>query len=341
MGILDWFKIRPSHFEPENPSDEMLLKAIDKAVTLTNPRLKLLRDYQERLAPVVGSTLGYLRENMLALPPAIRVSEANWSSEPVLRAFFASASDIPAALGRSHNLRTFFNKYQTLDEAYIILGMSYTERHIEGVSLQGDVVQRDIFQKVVDFSTSRTRICGHTEAEVRHLLGTQSFEYLVAQAMTEIGEIRSERQELEEDRNLIRARLRILQQQGPGLGSVFGAEPTVSGEQLKLEAQLLENERQMEEMGSSQTILETELECLSNVLEAPDRYIRFERTQLRLNTLNVVLDEKSTDVATDVVFTKALLDGFPKVQRAFVLGRLARSELPDAKINFVEAERLL
>lgn len=341
MGIFDWFKIRPSHFESEKPSDEMLLKAIDKAVMLTNPRLKLLRDYQERLAPAVRTTLTYLREKMLALPPAIRVSEASWSSEPVLRAFFANAADIPVALGHSYNLRTFLNKYQNLNEAYIILGMSYSERHIEGASLQGDVVQRDIFQKVIDFSVSRTRICGQTETEVRHLLGTQSFEYLVAQAMTEIGEIRSERQELEEDRNLIRARLRILQQQGPGLGSVFGSAPLVSGELMKLEAQLLENEHLMEEMGSSQSILETELECLCKVLEAPDRYIRFELTELRLNTLNVVLRQDSTDVGSDVVFTKAVLDGFPKVQRAFVLGILERSELPEARINFAKAESLL
>lgn len=341
MGILDWFKNRPSQFDPEDPSDEVLLKAIDKAVTLTNPRLRLLRSCQEQLAPCVRRSLDYLREEMLALPAAILVSEANWSSEPVLRAFFASASDIPAALGRSRNLSTFFNKYPDLNEAYIVLGMTYDEQMIDGVALQGDVMQRDISRKVVNFSAPRTRICGHSEAEIRHLLGNQSFEYLVAQSMLEIGEFRSEIQELEENRALIRARLRILQQQGPGLGSLFEAAPAVSGEQLRLEAQLLENERQMEEIGSSQEILESELESLREVLEVPERYLRFERTRLRLNTLNMVVDERSTDVASEVVFTMAVLDGSPKVKRAFVLGRQARGEMREMKMNFAEAERLL
>lgn len=341
MGILDWFKIRPSHLDPGTPSDEVVVKAVDKAITLTNPRLKLLEDYQQRLSPSVQKTLDYLRERMLALPPAIRVSATDWSSEPVLRAFFASPSDIPAALGLSKNLRTFFAKFPDLDEAYIILGMTYSEQHAEGVSLQGDVLQRDSSQKIVDFSVPRTRICGHDDAEVRHLLKNQSFEYLIAQALQEIGETRSERQELEEHRALIHARLRILQQQGPGLGTVFNVEPTSLIEQAKLEAALLENERLMDELGSSQAILEGELACLCKVLDAPERYIRFERKQLRLSPLNVLLEQGSNDVGTDVLFTMAVLEGVPKVLRAFVLGRLARAELPNPKIDFAQAERLL
>jgi hypothetical protein len=341
MGILDWFMNRPSQFDPDRLSDEMTIQAMDKAVSLTNPRLKLLHSYQERLAPAVDISVRYLREMVLALPPSIEISEANWSSDPVLRAFFAAASDIPTALGRSHSLRTLFDKYPGLDEAHIILGMTYNEQRVLGMSLQGDVIQRDVAQTVLNFSAPRARMCGHTEEEVRRLLGAQSFEYLVAQAMSEIGEERSERQELADNRTLIRARLRLLQQQGPGLGSVFGAAPASTGEQLKLEAQLLENERQMEAIGSSQSALDAELECLREVLEHPGRYIRFERKQLRLSTLNVVLDETSTDVASDVVFSLAVLEGVPKVQRAFVMGRSARSELPDMKMNFDDAARYL
>ena len=69
-------------------------------------------------------------------------------------------------------------------------------------------------QKVIGFSDCQVRICGKEEAEVRRLLATQAFEYLVAQALSEIGEERSERRELSENQALIRSRLRLLQQQG-------------------------------------------------------------------------------------------------------------------------------
>lgn len=340
MGILDWFKNRAAQFDPEVRTDEVVAKAIDKAITLTNPRLKLLRSYEDILRPPVEKCVDYLRGQMAALPSAVQVSAVNWSSEPVLRAFFASAPDLSAALGHSRNLRTFFDKYPDLDEAFIVLGMTYNERNVRSLSLQGDVVQRDATQTVIDFSIPRVRICGHADPEVRRLLGVQSFEYLVAQSMEKISEVREERQELEDSRNLVRARLRLLQQQGPGLGSLFDAGPE-STEQRKLEMQLLENEKQLEEFGSSQSVLENELECLCEVLDDPERYIRFEPKSIRLSTLNVVLDEGSTDVAADVVFTMAVLSGVPKVQRAFVLGRLERSELPKVKLDIANAERFL
>jgi hypothetical protein len=44
MGILDWFKNRPAQFDPDRVSDETVRWAVDKAITLTNPRLKLLPD---------------------------------------------------------------------------------------------------------------------------------------------------------------------------------------------------------------------------------------------------------------------------------------------------------
>ena len=341
MGIIDWFKNRPAQFDSDRQSTQLTQWAIDKAVTLTNPRLKLVHSYEERLAPAVETSVHYLRQTLQTLPAAINMSAANWSADPTLRAFFVAASDIPGALARSSNLHTLFNKFPQFDEAYFILGMRYNEQRVLGVSLQGDVVQREVAQTVVSFSDPQARICGQRDTEVRLLLATQGYEYLVAQALAQIGDDRSERRELEDNRALIRARLRLLQQQGPGLGSVFGSAPASSGEQLKLEAQLLENERQLETIGSVQSALDAELEILREVLANPQRYISVEKKALRLSTMNVVLDQASTDVASDVVFSLAKLSGSHELQRAFVMARLARSELPEMKMNFAEAQRYL
>ena len=77
------------------------------------------------------------------------------------------------------------------------------------------------------------------------------------------------------------------------------------------------------------------------MLEVPERYIRFEHTRLRLSTLNVVLDGNSSEVASDVVFTMAVLSGVPKEKRAFVIASVARSELPEVKLDIANAERFL
>jgi hypothetical protein len=341
MGILDWFKNRPAQREHDSLSNEMVLRAVDKAVTLTNPRLKLVRSYEERLAPAAKFSVCYLRDLAQAVPPAIRASAASWAFDPVLRAFFAAPTDIPSAIGRSRNLRVLFDKFPGLDEAFLILDMAYSEQRSFGMSMQGSVIQRDIAQTVVAFSDYQVRICGHEDAEVRRLLVTQAYEYLVAQAMTEIAEDRSERRELEDNRALIRARLRLLQQQGPGLGSVFGAAPSSSSEQLKLEEELTENERQLEMMGGTQALLEAELDSLCEVLEHPERYMSVEQKQLKISTMNVVLDDSSNDVSSDISFSLARLTGVPSACKAFVLARFERSEMPEIRMDFDSAVRFL
>ena len=341
MGILDWFKNRPSQFDPEGVSDELMLRAIDKAVSLTNPRIKLLRAYQQRLAPAVQTSLAYLRSGILDIPSPIEVGATRWHSDATLRALFVSAEDVGTTLGRSSNLRKLFEKYASLDEAYCVLEMVCNEQLVAGMSLRGDVPQSDLEQKVLSFANHQVRICGCDEREVRRLLGTQAFEYLVAQALSEIGEMRSERRELEESAALIRARLRLLRQQGPGLGTVFNPAPEKQEERQRLELELLENERQLESLGDTDDILDREVDYLTAVLEQPERYISVVQKDVRLNAVNVVLDQQNADVTAAVSYSLADLTGAPRVRRAFVLARLARDELPPEKLNLELAERLL
>lgn len=341
MGILDWFKSRPSFFEPDRLSDDTTTRAIEKAVTLTNPRMKLIHSYRERLAPAVDISVQYLREMVRAVPPALSVSSVNWSTDPVLRAFFVAAQDIPSTMGRSKNLRTLFNKYPEIDDACFILVMKFNEQQVFGTSMQGNVVQRDVAQTTVGFSDHEARICGLDDAEVRRLLGAQAYEYLLAQALSEIGDERSERRELEDNRALIRARLRLLQQQGPGLGSVFGRVAASSDDEFRLETQLTENERQIEAICSQQSVLDAELESLGAVLRHPERYIRIEQKQLRLNSMNVLVDDASNAVASEIVFSLAQLTGVREIQRAFVMARFARSGLPEARMNLDDIARYL
>ena len=129
-------------------------------------------------------------------------------------AFFAGAPDIPLALGLSNNLRTLFDKFPELDEASLVLGMAFDEQKTFGMALHGDMVQRDVAQTSVNFSDHRARICSHDEPRLRRIIGVEIYEYLLTHALSEIGAERSERNELQENRSLIRARLRLLQQHG-------------------------------------------------------------------------------------------------------------------------------
>ena len=342
MGILDWFKNRQGRFDPDGVSEEVVDWAVGKAITLTNPRLKLLPACHKRLAPAIETTIKFLRTQLSTLPAVHILSSKSWPSDPVLRAFFVAPSDIQDVLGGSDNLRTLFDKNLELDEAYAVLGMAFKTQSVFGMALHGETVQRDVAQTTASFSDHRARLCDSDELRLRRVIGVEIFEHLLAQALSEIGEERVERQDLQTSRSLIRTRLRLLQQHGPGLGSMLGTAPAAPSEQARLAAELLENEKQLEALGGDDSVLEGEFECLVDVLSNPQRYLHFESKRLRLNRMNLVLDENSMDSAADIDFAVAELKGSKAFSRAFIVARIPRAEMPPRqKLNFDDASRYL
>ena len=91
MSILDWFRNQAGHFDTDRLSAEMVQWAVDKAITLTNPRLKLLPNCHKRLAPSVETTIRFLQGLVKLLPAIRRMSPETWSADPTLRAFFCLA----------------------------------------------------------------------------------------------------------------------------------------------------------------------------------------------------------------------------------------------------------
>ena len=95
-------------------------------------------------------------------------------------------------------------------------------------------------------------------------------------------------------------------------------------------------------MGGGEAVLEGELENLKAVLDKPQDYLSVEPRRLRLSAMNVVLDEGSTESAADVDLAVIDLKGSMPGHRAFILARVARSDLPPApSMNYYDAMRYL
>ena len=344
MSALDWFANKSSQFDTKvfsGKSDKYLHLSTDTAVSLINPELKFLHPYREVLASAVENSLDFIREIILSLPEAVFISASEWHSSPFLRAFFASESDIPVIMRGSKNLRVFLDKHPRLDRVWLILDMNVSEKDAAAeMSLLGSDVCKDRFQKTVNFSDHKIHICGADEAEAHRLFGAQCFEYLVAQALHDISQRRTERQDLEEERAMLRARLRSFQQRGSG--PVFNPTPEKSEEKMKLDALLLENERQMRAGSSTQSALESELECLRDVLKNPGRFIFFENKQQRLNRMNVIVSKQSLEAASDVSYSLIRLMGTFRARKACVVAHFSRNEMPEVvRANFADAARYL
>ena len=342
MSILDWFKNRSDQFDTEQVSEEIIRLATNKAVALVNPRLRLVRDHEKRLRPSVVNTIRFMQGLVKDFPTPRTLSPNAWAGDAALRAFFVAPADIPALLVRANELRELFAANPALNEACLVLGMAYEEQQVFGMALRGDVVMRDVAQRTVNFSDHRTRLCAADEIRLRRIIGVEVYEHLIGEALADIGSGRGERQSLQMERSLILARLNLLRQHGTGLGTAFGDTPAKASDRERLQAELLENERQLEALGSNEAQLESEFAILQNILDRPQEYLSITPLHLRINPMNVVLDDASTDSAAVIDFAVIELKGPKPVRRAFILAKVARGDIPPPrKIDLDDAGRYL
>src|SRR5258706_16416753 len=102
MALFDWL------FAAEKPDAALMAQAIDSVVEAVEPKGKMHSRYRQKLEPGVRKSIDYLRSLAREpLEPGL-LTRAAWTSDARGNAFFATAHDVPAYLGRSAGLPRFF-----------------------------------------------------------------------------------------------------------------------------------------------------------------------------------------------------------------------------------------
>jgi len=342
MGIFDWWRRSEQRLDAENISEELIRDATDYAIKIANPHLTVVRRYRERLALPVEATIVYLRGLRAAFLPAREATPAAWNADPAMRAFFASPDDLIRAFSRSDELRDFFDQAPDQQEACAVLGMAVIEQKVLGMKLQGDVIQRDVAQTTLSFSDYRVRIVARSEQELRYEIGRRVFEQLALRALETIGGIKGRRLELQNQRALLKARLKLLQRQSAGMKAMVAEKPLPSEAELrKLDAQLETNESELNALALGPRALERELECLCETLNEPAKTFSVASRRVRLDSMNVLVEDEADQQSRDIEFNVFEMTGTPPLRRAFSLVRFQRADLLSRESMRKEAERSL
>jgi hypothetical protein len=339
MGILSRL------FGTDNPADkqhrEQINETVERVMRL-HPHLRLARHYQATLAPAVATSLTYIGALVDSLPAAREASAAAWGADPYIHAYFASRDDVAPVISRSADLQAHFERNGDLPEAYGVLGMEMTDRHILGVALEGETLRRDVPQTTVNFSDHQVRMCGRSDADLRIALVQRLLDQLGLEGLARAAADVSRRDVLERERALVKTRRQLLERQGTGLGAVLGGDAEAQSDELaRLQAQIEENDRSLASLGLREDALERGVERVREVFAAPEQHIYVSTRRLRLDRMNVVLDGPGTQHGDDFTFQIARIPTTPPRMRAFSLVRFARADLVPAKSMLDEAARLL
>jgi hypothetical protein len=328
--------------EREHAPDRMLAGEIMDSLLRVNPQLRLVRRHEERLGPAIATAIGYVSAIVARAAAAREASAAAWSADPYIHAFFAGPEDVARTLSRSADLRAFLEQRPGLDQAYAVLGMAMTEKHVLGVALEGGAMRRDVEQTTVSFSDHQVRICGSTDAELRREIVRRLVDQLGLDALARSAAGKSRRDLLEQERALLKTRLQMLERQGVGLRSVLGQQAGPGAAELaELQEQVKDNESRLASLGVKSEALERELAQLCAVLKEPGTHLYVETRKVKLDQMNIVVPDNSAQPGVALSLQVARIPATPPQLRTFVLVQFARAELLPALNPLDAAERLL
>jgi len=324
--------------QPAAGGDPLLGKALDRTVEVVEPKLALARDWRNRLAPGVSAAIEIARAGAQSLQQVHDLSAANWSSDPLLRAAFAKAESITEVLGRMRELQRFLRATPAAPEAYAVLGMAFETRKVLGSALVGEQVRSEVERTQANFGDHRIRVAAESVEAMRQATGLQVFNELLLGATRALAQADERRKELNVERAMLHARLRMLEQQEGALLDDSGeqaADP--HAERAEMQRRLDEVNAAMASYGGGTEGLDRQLEIVRDTLLSARELIRFETRRLRLDAMNTVLDADDA-VGQEVAFVEVKA---PRIARVFAAVRVQRADVPAGGLSIAAVERSL
>jgi hypothetical protein len=337
MGLFDRLFGR----QPAAGADPMLGRALDRTVEVVEPKLALARDWRNRLAPGVAAAIEIARAGAQSLQSVHELSAAHWGSDPLLRAAFANADSINQVLARMREVQRFFRTAGAGGEAYAVLGMSFETRRVLGAALVGEQVRSEVERSQANFGDHRIRIVAASLEAMRQAAGLQIFNELLLGATRELASADERRRELNVERAMLQARLRMLDSNERALLQDFGdggesaADPVA--ERADMQRRLDELTAAMARHGGGTEGLDRQLEIVRDTLLSARELVRIEPLRLRLDAMNNVLGEAET-AGTPVEFVQVAA---PQVHRVFSAVRIQRTDVPAGGLSIAAVERSL
>jgi len=310
-------------------------------VDTVEPRVRLRKGYQKKLEGCVGATIAYLRSiGKTPLEPVL-LTRANWSEDARVSAFFARADDVPAFLGRSKELRAFFDDPANAgaEEAFALLAMKKEEKTIFAPRFEDGLAKQEVAQTAVNFSDHRLVAPSATEQQTRVEIGRRIIRRLAQVALGRIIALDEKAVDLEQHKGYLGTRLRMLHLARDGMEGIVD-DPATIGEQIRaVERSLKETVDSYIETKSSLATLDGYIGQIDAIFSHPEAHVALTQSDLRINRMGIKVGSDAEE--GHHALTLAELTVGEKLRGAIALVRCPRSELPPKEDLIANAERYL
>ena len=339
MALFD--RLAAALFGSQPSADAGLIAQTTEAIVdAVEPKVRMHSRYRQKLEPHIRQSIEHLRALVREPLEPVLLSRAAWASDPRVNAFFATADDVRASLGRSHELRSFFDQpaNAAVQEAFALLGMKKEERSVLGMELQGDAVQREVAQTQVSFSGHRIIAPTTTLAETRLEIGRRILLRLAQVSLARILAADAKASELQSRKSYLGARMRLLRLAEDGMEGIVKDRATIAGEMKAVERELTQTVEGYIAAKASAATLEGYLQHIADVFSRPEEHVALGRTPLRVSRLGVRVDSDHAGPVNELALAELSMGEF---RAAIAIVRCPRAELLSKEELIAQAERSL
>ena len=272
--------------------ESLVKKAIERAVDGTDPWIRAVSGYRKKLRPAVLHAIDHVVALVDGTGPILPLDLKSYDSNPTLRTYFISASELGSFLEREPNLVELRGKPGNAQRGMTgLLLMEKQERLTLGAELSGGVVLRDVPQVTVSFEAHRLMDLNGKEDETRYQLKRRAYDHLLRIALGRIAEMKTRRGNLEKHRTLLTSKLSLLKRGG------FGFDPRSAGkvDLAAVEKSLAEIEAQLLEIGKDDKMLDVYLGVVADVLGRAEEHLWVGKETLIVDRMGIKRKEAGAD----------------------------------------------
>ena len=331
---------------PSKPGkfDEALIRsAIERVVDGTDPRLRAVRNYQRKLRDAVEQAIAFVVAFVDTFPPAVELSRRSFTTDPRVRALFASPQQLQEVISFSQGMLSYLdqNPGPLPETLYAVLVAERVEKNVIGMDLHGDLTRRDVAQTVVNFHDPRVSLPTDNAAESRHDAMNRVFDYLIEIALQRLVATRSRKQQLEQQqRSLLQKKAQLYKASTRALEPLMEIRVPAAPDAGALEKQLQEAYAQRKEKESLLTEAEQNyFQARGGINELDDNLRKLNKQRQDAQVLVNNLKDKANDLKFEISSVAQRLRIEFNIDINTIVNKEVETEIPQEELE-LKVERL-